>query len=252
MAKKISNGLSIGQYETAMGLCALPIKSIILWNQTIKSALYIRLSDSKFIKVVHPDEDYIDTLLRYSKRGIKSVWLEKCHFDKIAKEIEAKVQEEIQSNEEARFGYIFSELNTSFEIFQEIACTTGLTREQIEMAQDVALVALEQIKGQRDFLARFIQLKQNCNEAFLISTYTGFMASMISTSFPWISEKATSSIMGASMISDLYLSIEEMEDHLKWKEVKFRMKNYHLRLKFMAMYWQLNWEKPVKIKCVTR
>ncbi len=217
MTKIINTGLNIGHFETSMGLCALPIKSLILWNQILKCALYVKLNDNKFIKVVHPNDDYIDTLLRYSKKGIKSVWLEKNYFDLIAKEIEAKVQEEIRTNEDARFGYVFSELNTSFDIFQEIACTTGLSRDQIEMAQDIALVALEEIKGQRDFLARFIQLKESCNEAFLISTYTGFVASMISTSFPWITEKSITNVMSASMISDLYLSTEDMEDHLRWE-----------------------------------
>lgn len=199
------------------GLCALPIKSIVLWKRPIECSLYIRLNDRKFVKVVHPHEDYLDTLIKYSNKGVKSVWLEEGPFDQISAEIKEIVQKEIASNKEIRFEYAFSELNTSFDVFQEIACTTGLTRGQLAMAQEIAATALEEIKKHKNFLSKFLRLKENCNEAFLIGLYTGFLSTMIAENFPWASPKLSCAVMTAAMVSDIHLNGEEMEEHLKWE-----------------------------------
>lgn len=200
----------------------IPLRTLLFKNMDIRFDLFIRLSDSNFVKVLGPedvfDQDQFD---RFSAKGVDFLYLTKTDFlvfmDRMKSELESLKGQGEKIDIEESMGAMRAIFDTIHGAFQFEGFTPRM-RELTEASIGLAITSLRKSPRLKDLLAKI-----DANKDSYVSWHSmalSFLSCKIASEMGWSSEATFYKLSLAAMLHDLTLARDELAEIQEFAQLK--------------------------------
>lgn len=196
--------------------CAVPIKVILKYGEDIPFDVYLKLSDSKIVKISHESENIKEIFLKYQDKGVKEIFASKENFEKFAHEFRQKAAK-IFNDAKTTTSQKVEILGESHQILKTQIAKLGVSEVAIDMARDIGNNTLELISQITNIFSLFQEFREKCEEEFMDALLIGYTASIMLDAFDWQSKEVKRKLFMASMLCDVTLDKNEIAELKKLK-----------------------------------
>lgn len=179
------------------------IRMFFFWRfHKVDFSLYLKLGDGKYVKVLHPDEEYGPEFLeKYQNKGQDYLYIKSSDFPKFALSLYKKPLHEIDDSlppEEK------SRRKTQF--IQEMAASVGITPDIVRSADESVKEVIQEAKDKKT-LSKLLELLEksssyNSDHATLLCYLTAAMCDELG----WTTRRSKEKLGFASLFHDISLT----------------------------------------------
>ena len=194
--------------------CRLPIKIVKKDGHKFNFDIYLKLGESKIVKMAHGGEDFRDVIERYEQKGLKEVLVVREHYNTYL----ATYKQNIQNMffDPATITHEKVELlSDSHQIIKESLSGLGLTEEAIELAKEVNTKCVQLVQEVPNIFKFLQDFKNNCSDEFMEGLMVSYTTSAMINKFVWNSASIKEKLSMASMLCDITLSKDEIQEMKK-------------------------------------
>lgn len=179
------------------------IRMFFFWRfHKVDFSLYLKLGDGKFVKVLHPDEEYgPDFLEKYQDKGQDYLYIESKDFDKFALSLYKKPLHDIDENlapEEK------SRRKTQF--IQQMAASVGITPDIVKTADESVKEVIQEAKDKKTLSKLLELLEKSSSYNSDHSTLLCYLTSAMCDELGWTTRRSKEKLGFASLFHDVSLT----------------------------------------------
>ena len=195
-----------------LSFCRAPVSLVLMYGKEIPFDIYIKLSDSKLIKLRNRDEDILNTLKQYVAKGVKEFYISKEDYLEFIQGTSQSLSHKffnpqtVKTPEESLLL-----LNDAYEVVKESFKTIGVTEEALSIAREVGKQAVKTVEGVSNIFILFKDFKENCSEEFMHHLLLAYTLSCVIDQFPWGSSATKEKMSLAAILCDVTLSKEDFQ-----------------------------------------
>ncbi len=188
--------------------CTVPLQFIRKHGNSIPFDIYIRLSDSKVVKISNKDCNVQDTVQKYVERGVDRIYAEKEDYLTCLKNFRETFSNKFFDPNIPEEENIL-DLNAGHEMVRESMQKIGLNEETVKMAKEVTHRSLTIVSARPNIFKFFADFKEKCSEEYIKNTLVSYTALSILDTFDWSSESIKEKMSLACMLRDVTLQTED-------------------------------------------
>jgi HD-GYP domain-containing protein (c-di-GMP phosphodiesterase class II) len=199
---------------------AIKIEALLRFGQNAPVEVFLRLSDSKYIKVVHREESKDLVLQKYYDRGIRDVFLQPDEFTiftmTVRNELLAKIQQEKSTSLEttpspvAEQEHKVRQLDGAMEVIKAIFATDKVDDDAKIISKAICNETVKLVKRTNIF-QHFKLFQKNCSQEYMMSVLTTYVTSMMLDKFNWSNDEIKKKVALAAILCDVRLTREEVD-----------------------------------------
>ena len=208
----------VAQHKTPPTYIPVRIQLLLRWGTT-SFDLYMKLSESKMIKVINAEEAFIPSdAERFSKKGIQHLFITAPDVDGYLSSLEKNISIVLDS-EKASPTELISLTLESLESVERIAASLGWAPQVIDAAKHAVGLAIKTVSREPNIIKLMKQKLSNPQSA-----YSGHisMLSLLTCGFcyqlGWTSESAQMKLGLAALMHDLTVDEDVYQDVLLWNQ----------------------------------
>lgn len=196
----------------------VPIRiSLLLRNGTSDFDLYMKLSDTKFVKVINAGEAFIPSdAERFHNKNLDHLLITTADADGYLKAFEQNLQMMISSETAATPDLAITSLAT-LETVERIASTLGWTPAVIHSAKQAVNLAVKAVSAEPNLIKLFKQKLSNPQSQY--SNHVSMLA-LLTCGFchnlGWVSESTQMKLGLASLMHDIVVDEKQYDDIMLW------------------------------------
>lgn len=197
----------------------VPIRiSLLLRSGTSNFDLYMKLSDTKFIKVINAGEAFIPSdAERFRNKGLEHLLITAGDAESFLKAFEKNLST-MMSSETVAPELVVTSLET-LETVERIASSLGWTPAVIHAAKNAVNLAVKAVSAEPNLLKIFKNKLSNPQSIY--SSHVG-MSALLSCGFchnlGWVSESTQMKLGLASLMHDIAVDEKKYEDIMLWNQ----------------------------------
>jgi len=204
-------------FDNFAELMKVSIDEIIEYGEAYPSDVYIKISEENVVKLSHSEDRNQDTFLRYKKKGIKEVYVNRgayeLYFYAVSNELDIQFAEISLLTVD-----IVKNSNRSFELFKEAINKLGIADNTIKMAKEVNKNAIRMIKRIKSLNKFFKKFRDECSDEFMKSTVLSYLILGMVDTFQWRSDSIKEKLCLATLLRDINLNRKEIDELNKYKK----------------------------------
>ena len=190
--------------------CRVPLGIIMQYGEEIPFDLYLKLSDQKWVKIGHQQEDIKDIFAKYQAKGVEDVFAHRESYmtflGKLKDQLSYKLFDPDTTEQES-----VDLLAGSYQVVRESFVKLGVSEIALEVAQEVAKSSQQLIKNHPNLFEFFKKYRESCGDAYMRSILVGFITSCMLDFFEWKSVAIKEKLTLAALLRDLLLTAEEFK-----------------------------------------
>ncbi len=192
--------------------CRVPVKLIFKFGDVFPYNVYLKLSDSKIVKLSHKDEIIKDTILRYHKeKGVEDIYVLKEDYLQITDYFKNQFENKL-FNPETTIEEKVDLLEKSYSMVKDSLVFAGINQQSIELAKKISESTLRLINESKNVFSLLLKFSANCAEEYKKSIVIGYLCSGIIDNFDWKSDSIKQKCSLAALLCDILLSPKEMKE----------------------------------------
>lgn len=197
-------------------LCRIRIEALEIYGQGQSIEAYIQLSLGKFVCIRNREEENLEMLTRYHKKGVEFVFLPFLDFELFTNSVREQLTQKLKKIDEKKSveGDISEEkiraLSSAHDIFKAIFNSDKINEESKKLANEIA-DKTSKLVSQTNVVKYFSLFKKNCSEEFLQVTVVGFIVSAMMDHLAWGKEVTKQKVILASLLCDISLSPDDFK-----------------------------------------
>lgn len=197
--------------------CRIPLKLIKKHNESIPFDLFLRLSDSKVVKISHEEEDISGIFEKYEKKGVVDIFAEKKDYvdylKRLKKGLAGKFFDPSTTTEEK-----VETLDQSYQVAKEYLNKIGIDETSMEVAKLVAKKTQVLIKEKFNIFKFYNQFRNKCSGEYVKNAMVGFTVTCMIDQFEWKTETIKEKAHLAVTLRDIFLNKEDfilIQEHMR-------------------------------------
>lgn len=198
----------MSEEELTEWYCKVPLKMLKKHADNIPFDLFLKLSETKIVKIGNAQGEVEDAITRYSDRGVECIYARKEDYvtfiNSIREGLQSKFFDSSVPVEET-----VNELDGCHQVVKESLVKLGLNEEGIELAKQVADKSLQMLHHQPSIFNFFKDFQGKCSKEFLNNSLVSYTASCILETFEWASDQIKERVALAVMLRDVLLEEED-------------------------------------------
>lgn len=195
---------------TAQQFCKITLKSLLIRSAKLRCDVYIRLSDDKFVKVLHANDRFdLEEYERFQHKNVNFLYLLRADFLVLMDDLLAKVAVLNSDPEKISMDEAVSASTAIFETVHAAFDTEGFTPHLRDLTVASVGLAINTIK-KNPKLGELLERLDHNRDTFIgwHSTALSFLACKLATLLGWQSDSTFYKLSLAAMLHDLTLSSE--------------------------------------------
>ncbi|MBT3586524.1 MAG: hypothetical protein HN509_16570 [Halobacteriovoraceae bacterium] len=168
----------------------LPLHLAIRFAAEINFSFYIEINKSKRVMLEHDDDDLINKLKNYLKKGLREILVSEADYMNFLSEVKNNLEHKFF--DPASFKDDESNiltLNDAYEMVKKSFQDMGVSPQAIDLAIVVNKRSIQVMKSSSNIFRIFKQFKNKCNGEFLNAIFVSFTTSCMIDRYYWQSEK---------------------------------------------------------------
>lgn len=198
--------------------CRVPARIISKYGDNIPFDIYLKLSDSKIVRVGPKDGNVSDIVEKYLAKGACSIYALEGDYNSFLKTIQESLKNKFFDS--SLTSEKTQDLSAAFEMSKESLQKIGLTKESIALAKEVTKKSMKLIQEQPSIYDFFREFKNNCAPEYINNVLVAYTALTILEHFEWSTDQMKEKMSLATMLRDVMLEAED------FKEVKTFYQNH--------------------------
>jgi HD-GYP domain-containing protein (c-di-GMP phosphodiesterase class II) len=196
----------------AQEFCRITLKSLLVRSEKLRCDVYLRLSDDKYVKVMHANDRFEQVdYEKFRAKNVEHLFLPRADFLGLMDDLLAKASELTATPEKIT---VDSALNANLAIFQIVHSafeTDGFTPQLQRLSVASVNLAISTIKKNPKLSELLARLDAN-RDSYISwhSTALGFLCCKLATMLGWHSEATFYKLSLASMLHDIVLTSDDL------------------------------------------
>lgn len=192
--------------------CRIPVKLIIKLGEQFPYDAYLKLSDSKIVKISHQNEPIKDAIMRYHQtKGVKDIYVSKDDYIKILNGFKTQFHTKL-FNPETTLDEKVEIMEKSYSMVKESLSTLGISEETIEMAKKISEASIRLVKESPNLFILLKKFSEDCAEEFKKSLVIGYLCTGMIDTFDWGTQTIKEKCSLAAILCDILLSPDQIKD----------------------------------------
>ncbi|HAZ11749.1 MAG: hypothetical protein A2X86_01010 [Bdellovibrionales bacterium GWA2_49_15] len=219
--------------DTLDKFCTVPLQFIRKHGNSIPFDIYLKLSDSKVVKISNKDGDVHDIVQKYVDKGVDLIYAEKQDYLTCIKNFREGFTSKFFDPSIPEEENIL-DLNAGLEMVRESMKKIGMNDETIRMAKEVTQRSLTIVSARPNIFKFFADFKEKCSEEYVKNTLVSYTTLSLLDTFDWSSESIKEKMSLACMLRDVMLQpkdfalIQEFEKKGKFTDLPEPLFNHPL------------------------
>ena len=200
---------------TKSTFCKIPANLILHYGKKIPFDVFLKLSDTKVVKIGHKTDDIIGTFNKYQKKGVAAIYASKKDYLNFLEQIKDDLQSDkffSAAPKEQQVQILSDTYESIKESFQKI----GINATSIELAQecvDKAVIIIQEHPSVYNFFKKF---KNDCNHEFLKSVMVSYTSTCMLDHFNWHSKAIKEKASLAAILRDILLTKQDFDELMEF------------------------------------
>lgn len=191
--------------------CRIPVKLIIKLGENFQYDAFLKLSDSKIVKISHHDEPIKDAIVRYHvSKGVEDIFVTKEDYTQILESFKKLFSNKL-FDPESTIQEKSDLLEKSYTMIKDSLIGIGIDEQSIEMAKKISEGTTRLVKESNNVFNLLKNFSTSCPEEFKKSLIIGYLCSGIIDTFDWGSDSIKEKCSLSAMLCDILLSPQEIE-----------------------------------------
>lgn len=190
--------------------CALTFEKLLEFSLKGAFAVYLRLGESKFVKIVNEGDDALKDILEdYRKKGVSTFYVERSVYQGFQAEIEDQVENSLKNiDPSGDFASNYENMATAMTSIQDLVKNLGMSPKNISLSEEL----VGSVLGQAESVPNIEVLLEllNTKEGFI--SKHAFLSSYIVTSIldkmDWATKEVKSRMVMACLFQNIALETE--------------------------------------------
>ena len=189
------------------------ISALKVYGGGIDFDLFLKLTNSKVIKIGNQGEDKTVLLAKYELKGITSLLLSREHYDDFVKRAMNDLETHVNSTSENKEQKLeeqredLKRLDAAQAILRSLFELECIDESSMGLAKNVTKGALK-IIGQGHTMKNLQDFKKNCSQEFMRAVITSHVSCCMIDFFPWSSPSSKEKVVLGSILCDITLTGE--------------------------------------------
>jgi hypothetical protein len=201
-----------GDDQSISSYCKIPMSIIEKYGDDIPFDIYLKLSDTKVVKVRKTEGPIKEIVEKYARKGIQSIYTEKSSFISFLNLMKQNMTNKFFDSRTAE--QKVESLSDGYEMVKESLDKIGLTDDVAAIAEIITKKSIRLIHEQPNVFKFFRSFKDKCNNAYLKNTLVSYTLTSMLKSADWSSKAILEKMNLAVMLRDITLN----EDDFKYFE----------------------------------
>jgi len=189
--------------------CKVPLNIISKYGNELPFDIYLKLSESKYVKLVQKDGNVIDTVSKYNAKGVESVYTTKEDFatfiNQLNNSFTSKFFDPNVSTEQS-----VSTLSDGYEVVQESLQKLGISQSTANFAKEITKQSISLISQQPNIFKFFQEFKSKCSEAYLLNMLVAYTTTCMLDTFDWTTHAIKEKMNLSVMLRDILLNKDDL------------------------------------------
>lgn len=189
----------------------IPIGIAQRFAHTFPFDLFLKLSDSKFIKLSNKNDDVTVEVEKYAAKGVTEIFVIKSQYmeflNQAQKNLQSKFEKEDIVHPTADNVML---LNDYHKILKDNFKSINISEKSIELTKSLAQASLKLVFSTPSIATLIAEFKDKCSEEFLKAITVGYMTSCMIDTFSWHSNQIKQKLVVTSILCDINLSSKEL------------------------------------------
>lgn len=192
--------------------CRIPIKLIVKFTDNFPHDVYLKLSDTKIVKISHQNEPIKNAIVRYHKvKGVQDIYVTKKDYLKILTDLKEKFKDKLFSpyiTEKERMEL----LDKSYAMIKDSMISIGMSEPVIELSKKISQSCVRILNESRNIFGLLKKFRGSCDEGFIRCIVIGYFCSGIMDNFDWKTESIKEKCALAAILCDILLTAPQAKD----------------------------------------
>ncbi len=198
--------------------CRIPCDFILKYGEKIPCDIYLRLSETKIVKLSHKD-DITSMLKKYQAKGVKEVYANREQFIEFIEFVKksSKANRFFDYSPDKSAVTMANRFNQGFKLVQESMVQFGVDANSIALAKNISKSSYKVMQSVPNIFSFFKELATECECEFMRVILIGYTACCMLENFSWQSISIKEKIFLASFLCELTLDKNNLEMLAQWE-----------------------------------
>jgi len=219
-------------------ICKIEVDTILRYGNEVSFDVYIRLSDTKIVKISRKEDKFQDVVLKYKVKGVTHVYVNKADYVSYLQNLKNSLTNKFfDPGTQPEKAVV--QLNDAYSAVRESCQKMGFEEHSIALAEEVSKKSMEMVNKSPNIFKFFIEFKEKCDKEFMRKMLVSYTSSLMITTFEWQSAAIKEKAALASMLCDITLTPQDFVD-IKANEktpekLSERLRNHPLQISSMLL-----------------
>ena len=197
---------------TANAYCRIPVKLILKLGDKFGYDAYLKLSDSKIIKISHSNEPIKDAIVRYHEtKGVQDIYVTKEDYLKIIDGFKAQLTHKLFDPETTAEDKV-DIIEKCYSMIKESLVSIGFNQDTIDMAKKISESSTRLVKESQNVFTLLKKFSENCEEELKKSLIIGYLCSGMIETFDWGTETIKEKCSLAALLCAVLLNSAQIKE----------------------------------------